>query len=370
MGLADEALMARRAGERERAIAALRDAFEHEREAAALLSSSLGLEPTRSVLHRSAASLALECGETRAAERLIGAALYGNPPDEIADELRDLLEQVYFQRHLKARGVILQRDEFQMSLAGASVGFGLSESGEFVGRVKDFETLIYRTAERKLGRPYREAGRRQATLERDVQLYLSIPRAASFAVTFRLGRKEQLDLPGMDFAKEVIDEVLDCFVLFSKAQYPSLIERMPDTYLRNFIGLARQISPDGEEIKLVGLTARREERERQVVLNTPRRQIPLLEKVLHDDIKATDSVTITVSDSARIQVRGTLRLADSRDEQQGVIELIERGGLSHRVRVPPGMMSDIVRPMYEEEVIVSGRETGSEILLETIDRAT
>ena len=30
------------------------------------------------------------------AERLIAAALSGDPPDEIAEELRDLLEQVYF----------------------------------------------------------------------------------------------------------------------------------------------------------------------------------------------------------------------------------------------------------------------------------
>ena len=50
----------------------------------------------RSVLHRSAASLALECGALREAERLIAAALSGDPPDEIAEELRDLLEQVYF----------------------------------------------------------------------------------------------------------------------------------------------------------------------------------------------------------------------------------------------------------------------------------
>jgi hypothetical protein len=34
----------------------------------------------------------------REAERLIAVALSGDPPDEIAEELRDLLEQVYFDR--------------------------------------------------------------------------------------------------------------------------------------------------------------------------------------------------------------------------------------------------------------------------------
>jgi hypothetical protein len=51
------------------------------------------------VLHRSAASLAIECAQLREAERLIGRALAGNPPADIADELRDLLlDAVYSQR--------------------------------------------------------------------------------------------------------------------------------------------------------------------------------------------------------------------------------------------------------------------------------
>jgi hypothetical protein len=55
------------------------------------VADQFNLEPTRSVLHRSAAALALECSELREAERLIGRALAGNPPEEIANELRDLL---------------------------------------------------------------------------------------------------------------------------------------------------------------------------------------------------------------------------------------------------------------------------------------
>jgi hypothetical protein len=51
-------------------------------------------EPTRSVLHRSAASLAIKCGEYEEAERLIATALNGKPPDDIAAELRDLLKVV------------------------------------------------------------------------------------------------------------------------------------------------------------------------------------------------------------------------------------------------------------------------------------
>jgi hypothetical protein len=76
-----------------------RAAFGKERAAADWVANQLDLEPTRAVLRRSAAVLALECSELREAERLIGRALAGNPPDDIANELRDLLlEEIYSQR--------------------------------------------------------------------------------------------------------------------------------------------------------------------------------------------------------------------------------------------------------------------------------
>ena len=95
MRLVDEAESARRDGNVQVARERLRQAFEHERQAADLVAGDLSQEPTRSVLHRSAASLALECGELREAERMINVALSDCPPNEIAEELRGLLEQVY-----------------------------------------------------------------------------------------------------------------------------------------------------------------------------------------------------------------------------------------------------------------------------------
>lgn len=98
MELVDKALLAKRRGDQPLYQQSLREALALEKEAAGLVVGELDLEPTRSVLHRSAASLALQCGEAREAERLIAAALAGWPPEEIADELRDLLEQIYAKR--------------------------------------------------------------------------------------------------------------------------------------------------------------------------------------------------------------------------------------------------------------------------------
>jgi hypothetical protein len=51
------------------------------------------VEPSRSVLYRSAATLALDADERQEAGRLARLGLLGNPPPEIADELREVLKK-------------------------------------------------------------------------------------------------------------------------------------------------------------------------------------------------------------------------------------------------------------------------------------
>ena len=71
-----------------------RSAFEKEREAAELLQDRLDLEPTRSVLLRSAASLALDCKDFTEAERLLEKGLAGRPPADLAEEMRSLRRSI------------------------------------------------------------------------------------------------------------------------------------------------------------------------------------------------------------------------------------------------------------------------------------
>ena len=66
-------------------------------ELAAIAELTEPIEPTYSVLHRSAGWMAYHSGQYRKAERLAAVALAHEPPPEIADELRDLLKHVYAQ---------------------------------------------------------------------------------------------------------------------------------------------------------------------------------------------------------------------------------------------------------------------------------
>lgn len=97
MEIVDKAMDAKRRGDQAQSLKFLREAFALEKEAAESIADDFSFEPSRSVLHRSAATLAFQCGELREAERLAAAALAGFPPNEIADELRDLLDQVYLK---------------------------------------------------------------------------------------------------------------------------------------------------------------------------------------------------------------------------------------------------------------------------------
>lgn len=105
MDLAEAAFTAKLRGDLSQANKLTQQAFEKEQIAAALIANQLDAEPTRSVLHRSAATLAIDCGEFQAAERLITIALSGNPPEEIAQELKDLFIQINLRPYLERRGI-------------------------------------------------------------------------------------------------------------------------------------------------------------------------------------------------------------------------------------------------------------------------
>lgn len=103
MEFSDQAFFAKREGNMNSAKKFSRQAFELETQAAEMLKNNLDEEPSRSVLYRSAASMAISCEEYRQAEKLIATALSGNPPEEIADELRDLLREANLKRKAKKK---------------------------------------------------------------------------------------------------------------------------------------------------------------------------------------------------------------------------------------------------------------------------
>lgn len=91
MDFAEQAEAARLRNEHARHTELVAKALAEELKAVALCDAGKIPEPTCSVLHRSAAALAIDCRQYRQAEKLAAKALAGEPPPEIAEELRELL---------------------------------------------------------------------------------------------------------------------------------------------------------------------------------------------------------------------------------------------------------------------------------------
>ncbi|MGQ0604502.1 MAG: helicase-related protein [Anaerolineales bacterium] len=94
MRLAQLAMVARHGQEMDRAEQLARQALDLESQAANLIPRDAASEPTRSILYRSAASLAYQCRNYPAALGLIENGLAGFPPARIKDELRELHDLV------------------------------------------------------------------------------------------------------------------------------------------------------------------------------------------------------------------------------------------------------------------------------------
>lgn len=358
MDIAELAMLAKLRGDFEESNRLFKEALKLELEAINTFEKTEISEPTYSILHRSAATLALDCNDHRKAEQIVAKALSHEPPAEIAEELRDLLEQINFRRHLLLRGVTLGEDEMQMSLAGKGVGFGVINSEEFLQRIENASKIIYRIVECRQKKPFRNRGRIPKSLKEDYEVFVSVPRAASFSVTLKLGWPvSQKKLLGFSSTSEIVDEFMGLMDLVNRNALKELERHIPDeAYLRNFIGLSKLIAPDGENIKLVGFTTTRKGEEKFVEVTKQRKEI----NIPKTSEQPADEFT-------SCSVKGLLLFADATQAESGFIKIVDETTKEfHLIKVPEGMMDDIVKPLWDSTVIVTGRKEGRYILLEDI----
>lgn len=93
MEYVDFAMFAKRRGDEEEARRLYEEAYANEVAGIEALEEHERVEPWRSVLHRSAAWIAINCDRPRDAEKIAAKALAEEPHPEIAEELRDVLEK-------------------------------------------------------------------------------------------------------------------------------------------------------------------------------------------------------------------------------------------------------------------------------------
>lgn len=369
MILTEQANIERKSGNLEKAAMLEVEAFEKEQIVA--LAGKDKDEPLRSILLRSAATLAYRCNKLEESAKLIHLALSGNPPSELKFELNELIQKISFDQHLSLRGVTLSDKELQLSLSGSQVAPGFIESECFIDRFKALKTLIHRTIARLSNVPFFE-GDPLNGLAHSYDIFMSVPRSQSYAITLRLGApvgipaQPPLPFPSVVNSNKVIDEVGDCIELFSKEDDIGLSKRIPDpAYYRSFVGLAKRISPDDKKINTVGITVLHDGEERRIAIQKPgsKVEVPIDIELVGTNKKRKKRTKETV------EIVGFLKQADSVTKANTIRILDEDSGETTKIFVPPGMMDDIVRPRWNTRVKVLGIKYGKNITLKDIDSA-
>ncbi len=174
----------------------------------------------------------------------------------------------------------------------------------------------------------------------------------------------------MSAYEEVVDELLDCLRLYINGDDQALKNRIPEeAYYRNFVGLAQSLKPDGDKVSMVGFTAVRQGKTRQIAFT--RNAIGV--SVLDLRSKMTPRDNNEEGDPGIVQLRGELQVANARkksSKRAGEIEIVTAENETVVVVVPPGMMSDIVKPLWESEVEVTGTRKGKKVYMLQIKAAS
>jgi len=340
MDLVDQAWIARHNGEQAQAEELTREALQREREAAELAANRNAPEPSRSVLHRSAAALAYKCGEYQEAERLISVALAGEPPSAIAHELRVLQAQVKFQLYWYTHGPTIDNHSVELTIDGPGTGYGAILSETVSERLRAFQKLVSRTMDRLCEKPYADT----VLINRSALLYLSNVRFGSFIATLSIGRPEQIRMEGLSEDNRIVNEVLGCIELLDEGQDKELRKHIgDDAYYRNFIGLVQQLAPDGKSVSMVGLASVKDGEVRRVTLTREKAEIgqdlglgrPRVEETVTTDIK------------------GSLLFTDALHGDSNDIRIRDENGTAQLIYVPAGMMADIVSPLWGAQVVAT-----------------
>jgi hypothetical protein len=223
-------------------------------------------------------------------------------------------------------------------------------------RLDALENLIYRTAERRSGLDYRDAGSPMQDIKSTYPLFISKARAGSFAMSVRIG--SPLGEPIFPQWREgltvenVLDDVVEGLESVNSGRLDSLHERIPEeAYFRNFVSLSRSLSPDGGRVTQCALT---------LVRGTSRREVSLTK--LRKDIRIP---TTERPGETLVVVRGVLKYADELRPAKREIRLVDSDNNEVKISVPQGL-NDIVRPLWGRLVEVEGGKTRNRISLREI----
>ncbi len=252
------------------------------------------------------------------------------------------------------RDAPLRSSEVQLSIAGDSVGYGRVAYSAFDERLRAFVTLLDRTVQRLTNEPFRPRGH-DKWAKGSFSPLLSAPRAGSFSITVELVQKNDSQHSLLTTGEQVIDDVLEGLQQVQDLQFEELRARIKDEqYFEHFISLSQVLAPDGDKVKLVGLTTPK----RQVAFTQPKSSSWLSDLIASETVNKTEVADRAFSDT----VRGIL---DGATASRGKIALITEDKRKLNLWVRDGM-DDAVRMYFNRPVEARVKHSSDRNELESI----
>lgn len=343
MELTDQSFVARRLNQRDEYLRYTELAFEKEAAAADLLVDELDAEPTRSVLHRSAATLAWRCEKYKEARKLAYRALAGNPPAEIEVELYELLDAV----KLSVDGRKLGRCELEVRLDGGAIGHGYAAADSIAPVIPSLQKLLKVM--------FRRRNRSQATnpnsakVAPDKPIYIEF-RPGSLVISAKFGEPNELMLPGFEDFDEIINPLLQNLELLEQGQDDLLRENLSEsTDFHDFVSAAKTLAPDGKSVSKVHWQASTVGELRTVKFTRLNSDLPKPEAFSNQ--APNDRYQVTDRDK---HITGVLKVADGMVKTECV--LITDDKAKWDVEGPEDVLDEIVRAHFKRHVAISGKQ--------------
>ena len=358
MEYADEADLSKLFGERDKYLRLMKKAFEKEKTAADLM-ADIHVEPSRGVLHRSAATLAWLCGLYVEAEKLIYRALAGDPRGDIEWELKDLLGTV----NLAKSGFHLSEGQLQLSLRGNKVGHGLIPMKELERRQATIPELVQIAVKSRVRRMknFTEAKLKNIA---DIEPYIAGVAPGSFILTIRFGVSQQYELPGFDRFEDAVQPLFDNLRLLDEGHFYELEESIGDAGdYRAFLKAAKPLAPDGNHISTVKFQAYAGNKLEIVSLS--RTQASFSDIPIPPEPDAKVDYRTTEDDISRT---GILKVADALDKTECV--LVTDDDTKWELEGPEDTMDEIVRSFFKRKVEVRGKRMRKTNLVNRIRLST
>lgn len=340
MEFVDSGRRARKIGEHDKARAFYAQALEFERQAA----DEAKTQPSKAILYRSAAWIALEAEDPAESERLAACGLMAHDvPEKRKQELRAVAEEARMRLYTpmappSAVAAIL------IHMEGPAIAYGMAPPRIVETRKEALLNIVLRTAEREKGLSFRKGGK--SSMEAYLQPVIS-QQAASVCVQIALMGGIQPDLWLQH--ERIVQQVQRCLAYVCNNNEIALADAIRDTVYRNdFKASATRLTPDGEQVSAVDVITS--------IRGDSQAPVRFREKIKYQP---------SPSDSSHTIVTGTLRAVDeTKGKHKDSIKLVETN--TNRVliiKAPNISIEELTRSFYGRTLQIEVANRGKSLVM-------